>query len=117
MRYFTHLSWNTNPKNALQAELWEFMKDASNRVTEDGQYVIEKIKNKLNELNSHNARCKPMAIRMHSSSDGTIIAFIRLEEGDQGPGLNFTFHPIKEDDPVIRKIPYVPPEELTNGSN
>jgi hypothetical protein len=116
MRYFTLLTSFNKPKNKMQVQIWEFMYQASERIIDNAELFLGEIQKKLDEINSQNPRCNPMKAPINYPFNGSIIVSIKLIHGDQGHGLSFAFYPVKEDPVMIRKIPKVPSEELTNLS-
>lgn len=95
-KYFTLLSHSTQAKNKLQHEIWAMLEERSNRIVDDLELSIVQIRNKIIELNEKHARCQPLSAQEDRNSEDNINLYVRLQYGDQGPHVNFSYHLIKQ---------------------
>lgn len=95
-QYFTLLSHSTNPKNKLQEAIWDLFTAESNRVTDDLELFVVRMKNSVVKLCQQFPRCQEMLVSENRYDHGSVTLYVRLKGGDQGPGLNFTFYQIKK---------------------
>ncbi|CDS92723.1 hypothetical protein BN1088_1431061 [Sphingobacterium sp. PM2-P1-29] len=49
-QYFTLLSHSTNPKNKLQEAIWDLFNEESNKVTDDLELFVVRMKNSVVKL-------------------------------------------------------------------
>lgn|SRR5690606_10083165 len=95
-KYFTLLSHSTLPKNKLQQEVWGMLENESNKVIDDLELSVVEIRNTIIQLNENYPRCQDLSVHEDRYSEGLINLHIQLQHGDQGPGVCFSYHLIKE---------------------